>query len=129
MSEVRRIAERILAARDGDEDARDTVLEDAFALAERTMAFLTGGTVPADYPAEPDERKAHVLVPQDKYLTLLEGRRFITVARAAEVLDVSEATARRQLDGLVAQGRLVWTDPGGPGRIPERVRYSRSEPA
>lgn len=119
------IAERVLAARGGDEDARDTIIEDAIALAEHvlsdTRSYATG-------------RKRHVLTVTDDYLRLFEnGATYTTVALAATALDVSEASARRNLDGLTAQGKLVAVDPDrdpalsqGPmagGRYADRVRY------
>lgn len=126
------VADRVIAARDGDEDARDTIIEDAIALA----LYLkdTSEDDRADGRSYARGRKRHVVTVIGDYERLFDsGATYTTVALAATALDVSEATARRNLDGLVARGKLVAVDPDrdpalsqGPmagGRYADRVRY------
>lgn len=56
-------------------------------------------------------RKPHVTVPQDSYLKVMAdiahgGGAGVYLPDIAAYLGVHEATARRKLDGLVAQGKL-----------------------
>jgi Fic family protein len=128
---IETIARRVLAARDGDEDARDTIIEDAIALAKHVLANRYDPPPGAAYETG---RKRHIISTSDDYLRLLEnGATYTTVALAATALNVSEASARRNLDGLVTRGKLVAVDPDrdpalsqGPmagGRYADRVRY------
>jgi hypothetical protein len=57
--------------------------------------------------SEPRARKPHVLVPQDRYLEVLrEVGGSALLNDIARFFDVSQATARRKLDGLVMQGKV-----------------------
>ena len=53
------------------------------------------------------DRKPHVRVPQHEYLTALREVGGGLLDDIAEHFDVSDATARRMLDGLVAQDALT----------------------
>lgn len=75
-------------------------------------------------------RKTYVRVPQSEYLNLLktinrDGQpEWCCVEDIATYFDVSLATARRKLDGLVYQGFLE-VIAGRPG--PREYRYVRNE--
>lgn len=60
------------------------------------------------------DRKPHVRVPQERYLDVMQEVDLyeVLLEDIAEHLDVSMATAQRQLDGLVAQGKLELAAPG-----------------
>lgn len=82
----------------------------------------------AEYVGQPtyeEGRKPHRRVSQDEYLYALREVGSGLLEDFAEHFDVSEGTARRQLDGLVVQGHAtvltrygagrcyVWTDKAG----------------
>lgn len=52
-------------------------------------------------------RKPHTRVPQHDYLVHLEAHGPTTLRSLAHALDVSETTARRNLDGLLYQHRVA----------------------
>lgn len=54
----------------------------------------------------PTLRKPHVRVPQQMYLDFLRENGSHSLADLASIFDVSEATARRKLDGLIHQGKV-----------------------
>ena len=58
-------------------------------------------------------RKQHVTVPQSEYLRVMQdvGLGSVVLEDIAEHLGVSPTTARRKLDGLVAQGKVA-VEPG-----------------
>jgi predicted ArsR family transcriptional regulator len=66
-------------------------------------------------------RKRHVRVDPEKYVYVLDEVAAARLDDIAEHLSVSEATARRRLDGLVAQGRirLLHERPREYGRLDE----------
>jgi predicted ArsR family transcriptional regulator len=65
-------------------------------------------------------RKPHVSVEQWEFGAYVSAREEASLPEVAAALEVSEATARRNLDGLVYQG-LLERERGRPGR-PARYR-------
>lgn len=62
---------------------------------------------PADERAMLKPRKRHVQIKQDAILTWLRERDSATLREIAEHFDISKHSARRNADGLVAQGELA----------------------
>lgn len=74
-------------------------------------------------------RKHHVKADQEAIYVFVVETGIVTVSEAADRFDVSPASARRKLDGLVSQGRLIRDEYDDQGVPAGHLNYRYGVPA